>query len=144
MMWTNWLKKAEKIPIQINKKISDRIDLEIFNLCEKISNNKTIIFDDLDNKSRKYAHIRCDQLGLKHESCDKNDKRILEIKIPTHWKLKDPIILPRLIFRHHNLHCSECGADGNDVELFECCFVRGMFCQDCIDADDELDGMKWE
>ena len=40
--------------------------------------------------------------------------------------------------------CDNCGVSGNDVELLHRVFCAGTFCNDCVNADEELFPHKWD
>ena len=46
--------------------------------------------------------------------------------------------------KHREKYCDECGETENEVELFEHWGGMGPRCEDCIESDDYMAGLKWE
>jgi hypothetical protein len=66
-------------------------------------------------------------------------------KLISYWN--PPIVQkpakPKSIRYHRHKTCDGCDASSNDTEIL--CHYSGMtYCIECIEADDELDGLKWE
>jgi len=77
--WKKWLTEANKT---INTQKEDlecaSLDKLIFSFLD--SKYDVLKLSDYDSDERKYIHMRCDQLNLKHESIDEGENRILVIE----------------------------------------------------------------
>ena len=108
----------------------------------------------LNKNSRLLLHNRCEELGLWHHSKNRKGERLLIVEKPSAWrwnysqtptpykkpkpKTKRPPKIPKKIF------CDECGANSHEKDILVNWTGEGPYCEECIEADDELNGHKWE
>ena len=133
--WSNWKKAADKQINQFNN-VNNRIDEMLFSFCD--SNKDIRVFASSTNTDRKYIHNRCDQLGLLHKSTTRNGNRILTVSKPNNWTLDG---VPKQILGKL-YECKMCYEE--KAEVFGHWSGQGPYCEECIEADDELQGHKWE
>lgn len=144
--WNKWIEEANKSDCFANECLQpehyNELDDMLFEMCNAKGYHE--LSHTLNNEDRKFMHLRCDQLGINHES--KNigkKKRILTIRIPHDWKLSTPIKIHRPKKPHHKRSCNECGCDSE--ELFVNPFIHGAYCTYCIESIYDPDGgHKWE
>ena len=135
-------------------------------------NNDTLEFKGLDNDERKQIHLLCNKIGLHHESKShpkKNHKRFLYIYKPKLWlweyteknpfskseeyyekvQLEKKIKQQKFNEKMSRRYCCICDRTGLETELLCSVYIRGLYCNDCIEntSDDEggrLSGHKFE
>lgn len=145
--WNKWKETADQAiyfeDISTHKK--NEIDNILFSLCELKQNYDMINYTNVE---RKYIHVRCDQLNLKHKSKTLNGKRILQITVTEDWtysnyvkKIKTKKIK---IKKQKTDFCEICDNEKNLEDLYMNWRGLGIYCEDCINNDHELAGLKWE
>lgn len=128
-------------------------------------NEETLIFKGLNGEERKNIHHLCNKIGLHHESKPhpKNKyKKFLYIYKPKLWLWeytgKNPyseseeyyekreterqIKEEKLNEKLSKKYCCICEKNGLETELLRCVFIRGLYCNDCIDTMSDEDGGK--
>jgi hypothetical protein len=171
--WLKWLSNAPT-PLDVAKIYADAIALRldepmlVFVLDEQ---TRETVFQQLDGKDRKWLHCRAEQLGLttttkqrrkakKHSMASTGDVVVCK---PPQWEMKFDAP-PKASSRHatacqHGVNpfggrrarmetwsreCDECGATLDAYDALYHHSGMGPLCQDCVDADPELEGLKWE
>lgn len=117
----------------------------------------TLIIKGLDGKDRKNIHLLCDKIGLHHQSIShpkKKHKRFLHIYLPTVWLWeyteKNPYSKSKEFYeqreqdrqkkekeheeRLSRKYCCECGRTGLEIDLFCSVYIRGLYCNDCLET----------
>jgi hypothetical protein len=166
-LWLAWLQAAQA-PFRPNrgaeKRRLDEIDSRLGDFC--LSDSKTMLFKSskpgpqelLTGVERKWIHERCGQLRLISRSLD-NDRSFstlkpVEVQKPDGWTMawKPQPMQERgekrtkpsrsTQMKRWRRSCEECGAE---LTVDEAMYSgMGPLCEDCIDDDPELEGMKWE
>ncbi len=141
--------------INYKKPLLDRIHISQIN-------NETLVLKGLDGEERKHIHSFCDKIGLHHQSKShpkKKNKRFLYIYKPKLWsweyternpysksdeyyaklELQKQINQERLKEKLSRRYCCVCDANGLETELFCSVYIRGIYCNDCLEctSDDE-------
>jgi len=115
--------------------------------------DNTMIIKGLNPSDRQSYHEFCDQLGLWHESKDaKKGKRWFYAYKPDVWKWnytgnkygeppgyyaqKRAIAIKRL----QNMTCDACGDNAHNTQLFKSVYVRGKYCQSCVECVSDENG----
>ena len=120
-------------------------------------NENTLIITGLDNDVRKQLHLLCDKFGLHHQSKShpkKKYKRHLYIYKPNVWlweyTARNPYSKSAEFYaeleqqkearrkkeqeRMRNKYCGNCGQNGLETDLFCSVYIRGLYCNDCLDC----------
>lgn len=121
----------------------------------------TLILKGLDGQERKELHKLCDHIGLHHQSIvKKKNKKHLYVYKPANWLWEfternpysesDEVYVLREIeskIRHDkeieklgNLYCCECYANGSDKDLYRSVYIRGLYCDDCLETTSDGGG----
>jgi len=138
------------------KPLFDRIHLNQIN-------NETLIFKGLTGEERKHIHLLCDKIGLHHDSKSHPKikyKKVLYIFKPKIWlweyteknpyskseayykkqdeitKIKREQIKEKLSRRY----CCICEKNGLETELLSSVYMRGLYCNDCLETTFDEDG----
>lgn len=125
-----------------------------------IESDDILILKGLTSEERNEIHLLCDNIGLHHQSKQVKKKRHLYIYKPELWlwefSEKNPYSKPveyykkrqnrqtKLDNKKNNMYCCLCGSNGLENELLCSVYIRGLFCDDCIENDEELCGHKFE
>jgi hypothetical protein len=131
-----------------------------------MSNVRSVRLVELDAKARRWVHMRAEQLGLRSKLF-KQGKRFLprldvDVEKPDAW-VQDwdapaaPVALRQTSapkrkpepIRHAPDYddCVECDVCGDDIVRWDALYHwsgMGPLCEECIEDDDELCGLKWE
>lgn len=83
--WVDWLLKADNMNTDKKYRILDGI---LFHLCE---NKKGYLFKKITPDNKEHIRNRCEQLGIKHETLGRKNKRELTVKVPKNWIFTDPL-----------------------------------------------------
>lgn len=125
-----------------NKKIK-----KIKGIVIKKENDDTLVLKNLDNIQRKKMHLLCDKIGLLHESKNDptNDERLFYVYKPTMWQWEFTEQLPfsKSDNRRKKMakyYCGECGITGDEADLFCSVYIRGYYCEDCLDTVSDGNG----
>lgn len=103
-------------------------------------------------RQRKWLHVRATSMGLKTETVDRNGY-IASVRVskPDGWALPAeplPVRTPpgrrRRGRAEWKTECDECGAELDAWSALYHHSGMGPLCDDCIENDDELAGLKWE
>lgn len=140
------------------KKISNDDDVTDAALKAFImSNDSTLRFINKTSQERLWIHLRCENLGFKTSSVVvKKKKHWLKDVVVTKpsdwvmdWECANKIIAPKKKVREarrseQTVCCDECDRElGEDDALYHWSGL-GPLCEECIEEDDELAGLKWE
>lgn len=178
LLWDNWANKFEIDKTDIfyiilkkfinNEEISlKKPKFQIFPIDEK-----TMMLKGLSGFERKELHSLCDKIGLHHKSKSnpKNHKsRFFYIYKPKIWlweyTVKNPYSKSDEYYKQKDIeyqikqekynerlrrkYCCMCQKNALETELFCSVYIRGFYCNDCIettcdDNGDELSGHKFE
>ena len=165
ILWNSWYKKYNIDVSDTNVKLLQNFIMnKPIDIADNIIvENETLILKDLTSIERKKLHLLCDKIGLHHKSINpqprKKQKRNLCILKPVEWlwefTIKNPYSNPREYYEEKNakknnfeekmekmyrMYCNECGKNGTEVNL--CCspYIRGLYCDDCIETTSDGDG----
>ena len=128
-------------------------------------NEETLIFKGLNGEERKNIHFLCNKIGLHHESKPhpkKKYKKFLYIYKPKLWLWeyteKNPysksekyyekreterqIKKEKLKEKLSKKYCCICEKNGLETELLCSVYIRGLYCNDCIDTMSDGNGGK--
>ena len=124
---------------------------------------KTIIIKGLTSEERKDIHLLCDKFGLHHESkfhTKKRNKKFLYVYKPSTWLWeyteKNPYSKGEEYYRNRELerqeqqnkkreklsrkYCCICDKTGLEVDLFCSVYIRGLYCDECLETMSDGDG----
>ena len=145
--WTRWLEDAE-LPFSGFDSRRLRCDDAVFAfVCD--ADAMTRVFPSSDGKERKWLHVRAHQLGISSETPRRGRaKARLVLKKPPGWRMdwsrpptKEPV---RRAKKAWSRECDQCG---EELDIWGAMYHHsgmGPLCADCIEADDDLAGLKWE
>lgn len=164
MIWNDWEQKhaefIKNVFYPILKRFArgeeiGRIESYEKTYCIIQEDDKTLLLKDLNKNTRKQLHTLCDKLGLHHKANPQKNK------IKDFWIYKPPIWLweyteknpyssneesnakqkhKKMIQRKKHeeymsrKHCNECDANGGDTQLFCSVYIRGLYCEDCLET----------
>lgn len=103
-------------------------------------------------KERLWLHTRAASIGLKTETIDR-DKGTMRISRPAGWELPaSPIEVVKHDKRSERqkrmdawrTECDECGKELDAYDALYHWSGMGPMCEECINRDIELEGLKWE
>ena len=142
--------------LNCDKPIYDRIHINK-------ENNETLVIKGMNGEERKDIHKLCDKIGLHHQSKPyhkKKYKKFLYIYKPKVWcfeyteknpysesdeiyqkrelerKIKEEEIKERLSRKY----CCICESNGYETELFRSVYIRGLYCNDCLEIESDGEG----
>jgi hypothetical protein len=132
-----WLEKINhgKKSLHYKSDLRNVIDMELYNFC-KNTKLQNIELTKYDNCARRYIHSRCDQLNIKHESVGPVSDRILRLEKTKDTNTKN--------INKKTYMCDNCGDYYTTDEMFKGVYVRGIYCDDCVEGDSDLEGMKFD
>jgi hypothetical protein len=56
-----------------------------------------------------------------------------------------PVVVKKISYKPRIHYCDECNASSETTDILRSVHFQGQnLCDDCIEADDELSGYKWE
>ena len=116
--------------------------------------NDKLILKCLDNNERKQVHKLCDKIGLHHKSIKKKNKKHLYIYKPSIWLWeyteKNPysksdeyyklleetkmIQNQKYKLKMEKKYCNCCDRNGLEVQLYCSVYIKGLYCDDCLDT----------
>ena len=149
----NYKKPTKKEPI-----LPKELDISIDQLHFIKENATTLLIRGLNGVERLKLHKLCDQLGLFHESkqTHKRNKKIFCVYRPDDWSWeftrRNPYSLDDSIYRQRELehqekekrteryHCCSCDASASDTQLYCSVYIRGLYCDDCLEIETDDDG----
>jgi len=167
--WNEWYKKfdmsRDDYYVNLFRKfiMNETINLSKNEKTIIVIENDKLILKSLDGFERKNIHKLCDKMGLHHLSVvhpKKSSKKFLHIIKPSIWKWEFSESNPysespeyykqkeieseqrreKYDNRRKNTFCDYCGENGFDSELFQSVYIRGIYCQDCLDNVSDGDG----
>lgn len=114
-----------------------------------VSGEATCDLAGKDPKERRWLHTRAESLGLRTETLARGTLRVVR---PDGWELPaSPIETVRPARRGRRMHvadwsdtCDNCGKELQAHEAMYHWSGMGPLCEECIDRDPELAGLKWE
>ena len=144
--------------ISYKKPLFDRIHIQQIN-------NETLVLKGLDREERKNIHLLCDKIGLHHESKShpkKKHTRFLYIYKPKVWlweytekihiqkseeyyikrELEKQIKQKQIKEKLSRRYCCICERNGWETELFCSVYIRGLYCNDCLEITSDEGGGK--
>ena len=131
----NYAEAIKKITQGINSPQHIKTEKTLLDFCNSSDGSITL---EGNGKYRKYVHERCSQLGLGHKSDNYN--RVVVSK-HMNWTFGPP---KNFIRREcgFELICANCGSEEGYFQVgWE--VSEGVFCQKCINEDEELNGLDW-
>lgn len=146
--WTRWLEDAELPFSGFDGRGSD--DAVFAFICDADAATRAA---SMDGKERKWMHTRAHQLGISSETSHRGRARTkLTLKKPHGWVMdwsrlptmivvKSPVRLAR---KPWSRDCDQCG---EELDIWGAMYHHsgmGPLCADCIEADPDLAGLKWE
>jgi hypothetical protein len=149
----------------INNKLFIRKKPYLNRITIILEDNKTLILKGLDGFDRRQVHLLCDKIGLYHRSkinLKKTNKKFLYIYKPDIWlweyTVKNPysksdeyyakreseykIKQDQINEKLSSQYCNICNKNGLETELFHSVYIRGVYCNDCLDCVSDDDGGK--
>lgn len=139
-----------------------------YRIVEKVipieKQDNVIILKSLQPDERYKIHILCDKIGLHHQSIvnttTSKSKKCLHITKPNVWKWefskpnpygKTPEFYEQRKAERENKYearqerlsrkyCCGCDANGLDTELFCSPYIRGLYCEDCLEIESDGEG----
>ena len=144
--------------INYKKPLFDRIHINQIN-------KETLVLKGLDGEERKHIHLLCDKIGLHHESKShpkKKYNRFLYIYKPKLWlweyteknpyskseeyyekrEMEKQIKKQQLKEKLSRKYCCMCEKNGWETELFCSVYIRGLYCNDCLETTSDEGGGK--
>ena len=123
----------------------------------------TLVIKGLHPKDRKDIHLLCDKIGLYHQSIShpkKKNKRFLHIYFPSQWQWeyteKNPYSKSDEYYEKREQdrqkkekeyqekwsrkYCCLCDRTGLETDLFCSVYIRGLYCNDCLETMSDGDG----
>jgi len=135
------------------------------NINYEIPNENTMIINKLDSDKRKFLHLLCDKIGLHHNSQTikiKKGKHLKKMYIykPAVWlweySEKNPYSKDVEYYQKKELerqqkeiikedkitrkYCCICERNGLEVELFCSVYIRGLYCDECLETMSDGEG----
>ncbi|KAG2447857.1 hypothetical protein HYH02_007313 [Chlamydomonas schloesseri] len=161
-LWLGWFGRAAKPP-GLAAGTASSIDQRLLRFI--VSGRTEINFNNLDSNGRKHVHWRCEELGLHGRTTTRlprSNQGHMTVSRPPAWRQPDlratppppqpPPPQPQLTQRQLRrkkmeewfASCDECGRDLDvDTAMYHHSGM-GPLCEACIEADPELEGLKWE
>jgi len=151
----------------INLKLKNNESFKADRIYFEKPDDKTLIIKGTDSDKRREIHKLCDNLGLHHVSKwsqTKKSKRHLYVYIPDVWswefsernpysesddyyKQKDiernekrEEAQKKLNERKGRKYCCFCSSTGLEAELYVSPYIRGIYCEDCLETVSDGDG----
>jgi hypothetical protein len=148
--WQNWLDHAPLIGMHQDAALDERLR-EFAMDTEK----KAVLFASMKQGQRKYIHNRCEQLGLKSTSGEVIAKQSglktiknLKVEKPEGWNMPwdqpKEFVVPSKSKKARVPSLVECDNCGHVCEGLYHWSGMGPLCEECIEADEEWSGHKWE
>jgi hypothetical protein len=152
--WREWIRDAPK-PFQMEASNLD--DSLLVFLVDELAKEK--VFPRLGGKDRKWLHQRAEQLGLTTTTVARSHRRgntgDLVMRKPPQWQMNfgappKPTVgkmktTPwRERTREWSGECDECGETLDAYNALYHYSGMGPLCEECVNADPELEGLKWE
>ena len=127
--------------------------------------DNTLVFKGLGGNERKEIHLLCDKVGLHHESkiqTKKKNKKFLYIYKPSVWLWefteKNPYSQSDEYYKNREIerekknkimeeqmkrkYCCICEKNGMETDLFHSVYIRGLYCNDCLEIESDGEGCK--
>lgn len=113
-------------------------------------NEETLVLKGLTGEERKHIHSLCDKIGLHHVSKSENTyDRFLYIYKPKVWLWefteKNPYSKSEEHYGKGKLsrkYCCICEKNGLETDLYCSVYIRGLYCEDCLETTSDDDGGK--
>jgi hypothetical protein len=154
--WNDLLSRAGR-PLSSSSKSEDFGNKLDDMLCRfALSSAQTIDFAGLDPAERKWLHMRAGSVGIKSRT-HRRKKQLGTLKLtkPQGWILpKDPLPVVTPAQKAAQAEAArmaswttECNGCSRVLDAYGALYHysgMGPMCEDCIEADDELTGLKWE
>ena len=152
--------------INYKKPLFDRIHIcQLNNETSYFSSNETLILKGLTGNERKHIHSLCDKIGLHHENKSHPKKKytkFLYIYKPKIWLWeyteKNPYSKSKEFYERRELekqknhqrikeklskrNCYICNSNGWETELFCSVYIKGLYCNDCLEITSDDNGGK--
>jgi len=123
-------------------------------------NENMLILKGLGNDDRKHVHLLCDKIGLHHKSVQKKKNKHLWIYKPVVWlweyteknphskseeyykkrEFEKQIKKQQLKEKLSRRYCCICEQNGWETELFCSVYIRGLYCNDCLETTSDEGG----
>ena len=157
-IWRDWAHKQGVDLTDANLVlVRSLLENTIQNSDSHIVNGNELILTKMSDKRRHALHTLCDKLGIHHNSVTVRGTRELHLYKPTPWlwefSAPNPYSKPptyqdqrkadRETQRDKRLarkHCSECGVNGLEAELFSSVYIGGIYCESCLDEMSDGEG----
>jgi hypothetical protein len=135
------------------------------NINYEIPNENIMVINKLDGDKRKFLHLLCDKIGLHHDSKTikiKKGKHCKQFYIykPEVWlweyteknpyskdieyyNKKELERQQQKLIKEENLrrkYCCICEKNGLETDLFCSVYIRGLFCDECLETMSDGDG----
>lgn len=145
----NILKKFISGEINYNKPLWDRIHIIL-------ENENALLLKGMTGGERKEMHLLCDKIGLHHNSVEHpkaKNKKFLYIYKPEGWcweyTIKNPYSKSEEFYKNReekrkerleSKYCGNCDKTGLEVDLYHSVYIRGIYCDDCLDIMSDGEG----
>jgi hypothetical protein len=168
ILWDNLEDKfkidKKNVYLQICKKFINNEKIDNSDCINQLD-EETLVFKGLDGDERKEIHHLCDKIGLHHESKShpkKKHKRFLYIYKPKIWlweyteknpysksaefyancELEKQLKQQKMREKLSRKYCCICHDNGLETKLFHSVYIRGLYCWDCINTEDDEYGSE--
>jgi len=154
--WNNWYDKfnIDKDNFYVNLFKKFIMNEEIITNNFMIIDEGKLIFKNLAGFERREVHKLCDKIGLHHNSIiTKKDKKHLHIIKPSSWKWEysepNPYSEAPAFYKQREeqyeeklkrIECYNCNANALETELYHSVYIRGIYCENCLDDVSDGDG----
>lgn len=163
--------KTKKRKRKANQEFYD-LDVILFKYIQTDDSKEVLPFSMLEHHLRKHIHCRCFCLGLQSKTIGEGRKCNMNVSKPENWKLNltmsktlEELLQNRTEYRakrkqikkntvkviqHEYIpteyvnNCESCGKQLERYEALVSVYIRGIYCEECVDEDDELNGTKFE
>ena len=151
--WNGLLSRAgQPLSTSRSEDLASRLDDALCRFA--LSGAHTVDLPGLDPVERKWLHTRAGSLGLESRTHTRSKLRqgTLRLTKPQGWTLPaDPLPVqapapPPRAARMASWRAA-CGGCSRDLDAYEALYHHsgmGPMCDECVDADPELEGLKWE
>ena len=153
--WNDLLLQAGQ-PFSASNEFASKLD---DTLCRFVLfDAQTVDLPGLDSVERKWLHLRAGSIGLKSRTHKRKKLGLgtLQLSKPPGWTLPTkplpPVKTPAIALRDARAArkaawtttCNECSCNLDADNALYHYSGMGPLCEECIEADPELDGLKWE
>ena len=158
--WYYWISRNPK-PIKRFSKLSKQAKCQLLLYDDRfkqftLDKSSNLRFEKVNSQDRFWIHTRADQLGMFSQSIsNKEDKTVKDIIItkPNSWVFDSKrVVQPKssahekkvTVMKSWKTTCDNCSTSLDAYSALYNWRGLGPLCEECIENDDELNGLKWE